>query len=44
MSSLIVTKSGGATYEATPEESVDIDTEFDFKFAQFLINQRNQDN
>ena len=29
-------------YEATPEESVDIDTEFDFKFAQYLINQRNQ--
>lgn len=27
-------------YEATPEESVDIDTEFDFKFAQYLINQK----
>lgn len=31
-------------YEATSEESVDIDTEFDFKFAQYLINQRNQNN
>ena len=31
-------------YEATAEESVDIDTEFDFKFAQYLINQKNQNN
>ena len=31
-------------FEATAEESVDIDTEFDFKFAQYLIDQRKQDN
>lgn len=31
-------------YESTAEESVDIDTEFDFKFAQYLINQRIQNN
>ena len=28
-------------FKATAEESVDIDTEFDFKFAQYLINQKN---
>ena len=31
-------------FEATAEESVDIDTEFDFKFAQYLNDQRKQDN
>ena len=31
-------------FEATLEESVDIDTEFDFKFAQYLNDQPKQDN
>lgn len=31
-------------FEATAEESVDIDTEFDFKFAQYLLNNQKTEN